>query len=50
MVPTISGMEACGVQRRVQQRSMVGRGSGQNAKDEQRVCMHHRVQLFSGRN
>ena len=34
MVPTVSGMEARGVQRRVQQRSTVGRGSGRNAKDE----------------
>jgi len=50
MVPTVSGMEARGVQRRVQQRSTVGRGSGRNAKDEQIVCMHHLVQLFSGRN
>ena len=50
MVPTVSGMEARGVQRRVQQRSTVGRGSERNAKDEQRVCMHHLVQLFSGRN
>ena len=50
MVPTVSGMEARGVQRRVQQRSTVGRGSGRNANDEQRVCMHHLVQLFSGRN
>ena len=49
MVPTVSGMEARGVQRRVQQWSTVGRGSRRNAKDEQRVCMHHLVQLFSGR-
>ena len=50
MVPTVSGMEARGLQRRVQQRSTVGRGSGRNANDEQRVCMHHLVQLFSVRN
>ena len=43
MVPTVSGMEARGVQRRVQQRSTVGRGSERNAQDEQRVCMHHLV-------
>ena len=50
MVSSVSAMEAHGVQRRVQQWSTVGRGSRRNAKDEQRVCMHHLVQLFNERN
>ena len=49
-VSTVRAMEARGVQRRVQQRCTVGRGSGRNAKDEQIVCMHHLVQLLSVRN
>ena len=49
-VSTVSAMEARGVQQCVQHRCTVGRGSGRNAKDEQRVCMHHLVQLCSGRN
>ena len=49
-VSTVSAMEVRGVQHCVQQRCTVGRGSGRNAKDEQRVCMHHLVQLLSGRN
>ena len=50
MVHTVSGMEARGVQHHVQQRCTVGRGSERNAQDEQRVCMHHLVQLFNERN
>ena len=49
-VPSVSAMEARGVQRHVQKRCTVCRGSERNAKDEQRVCMHHLVQHFSGRN